>query len=156
MSISPATRALDQAGVPYVLRHYEHHADGLPYGEEAVRETGLPAEIVVKSLVVAAGPALVFALVPVSARLNLKALARAVGQKKARLAEPTDAERATGYIMGGITPLGSRTPLDVVIDDSVRGRESVVVSAGRRGMNVELSPTDLAQLTGARFAPITG
>lgn len=97
---------------------------------------------------------LTVAVVPVSASLDLKALAAALGTKKAAMAEPADAERATGYVVGGISPVGSRSPLPVVIDDSVLALERVYVSAGRRGLQVSLAPGDLVAVTRARTAPV--
>jgi Cys-tRNA(Pro)/Cys-tRNA(Cys) deacylase len=97
---------------------------------------------------------LVVAVVPVSGSLDLKALAAAMGGKRAAMAEPTDAERATGYVVGGISPLGTRSPLPTAIDASVSDDEVVHVSAGRRGLQVSLAPADLVRLTRATVAPI--
>jgi len=93
-------------------------------------------------------------VVPVARTLDLKALAAALGGKRAAMAEPAAAERATGYVTGGISPLGQRTRLPVVLDDSALGFETIFVSAGRRGLQLELSPADLVHLTGAAVAPI--
>jgi Cys-tRNA(Pro)/Cys-tRNA(Cys) deacylase len=97
---------------------------------------------------------LVVAVVPVSGSLDLKGLAAALGAKRAAMADPADAERATGYVVGGISPLGSRTALPTVVDSSVSDGDVVYVSAGRRGLQVSLAPADLVQLTRAIVAPI--
>ncbi len=147
--------ALEAAGVPHSVHAYEHHAEsGLGYGLEAVQALGLPPEQVLKTLVAAVDGQLTVAVVPVTGRLDLKALAAAVGGKRATMAEVDAAERATGYVAGGISPLGQRTCLPTVVDDSAAGLAVVYVSAGRRGLDVGLAPADLVRLTGARTAPI--
>ncbi|MBA2769816.1 MAG: aminoacyl-tRNA deacylase, partial [Sporichthyaceae bacterium] len=124
------------------------------YGAEAAEALGVPAEVVFKTLVARVDGRLTMAVVPVSGSLDLKALAAAVGGKRAVLAEPADAERATGSVVGGISPLGSRSALPVVIDDSALGLDRMWVSAGKRGLQVSLSPADLVAVTAARTAPI--
>jgi Cys-tRNA(Pro)/Cys-tRNA(Cys) deacylase len=109
---------------------------------------------VFKTLVARVDGALIVAVVPVAGTLDLKALAAATGARKAVMAEPADAERTTGYVLGGISPLGQRTVLPTVVDDSALGFDTVLVSAGKRGLQVELPPTDLVRLTRARTAPI--
>src|SRR3954447_17214636 len=116
--MTPAIRLLDREKVPHTLRPYDHDASAESFGEEAAAKLGVPAERVFKTLVCDAG-GLVLVLVPSSARLNLKALARAAGVKKADLADPQKAERATGYVVGGISPLGGRKRLPVLADDSL-------------------------------------
>lgn len=152
---TPATAALDASGVTYTPIEYTHHPEATDFGEEAVRETGRGADQVFKTLVVAAGPhQLAVAVVPVARRLDLKAMAARLGVKKVELAQPAIAERSTGYVLGGVSPLGQRTPLPTVIDASARDHATVCVSGGKRGLQVALAPDDLAALTGATFAPI--
>ncbi|TDC26022.1 Cys-tRNA(Pro) deacylase [Streptomyces sp. 8K308] len=152
---TPATVAASRAGVPFTLHAYEHDPAVGSYGEEAARVLGVDPGRVFKTLVAEVDGELVVALVPVSASLGLKALAAAVGGKRAAMAEPAAAERATGYVRGGISPLGQRRRLRTVVDGSAVDLASVFVSAGRRGLEIELAPADLIRLTGAVSAPIT-
>lgn len=151
---TPATVALDAAGIPYVVRSYEHDPASSSYGWEAAAALGVPPERVLKTLLVAAGSALHVAVVPVDRRLDLKAMAAAVGAKKVAMAEPRVAERSTGYVVGGISPIGQRRPLPTVVDTGATGFDTVLVSGGRRGLDVELAPHDLIAVTGAAVAPI--
>lgn len=152
---TPATEALAAAGVAFTLVPYEHHADTTDFGAEVARETGVDPRRIFKTLVVAVGPReLAVAIVPVPSRLDLKATASALGAKKADMADTKAAERSTGYVVGGISPLGQRTPLPTVIDASARDHATILVSAGKRGLQVELAPDDLATLTGATFAQV--
>ncbi len=152
---TPATDALARAGVAFTLVPYTHHADATDFGAEAARESGRDPRQVFKTLVVSTGPRdLAVAVVPVAGRLDLKAFAAALGVKKADLAEPRAAERSTGYVVGGLSPMGQRTPLPTVIDASALEFATVLVSAGKRGLQVELAPADLAAVTGGRFAPV--
>jgi Cys-tRNA(Pro)/Cys-tRNA(Cys) deacylase len=140
--------------VPFQLRPYDHDASATSYGEEAANALGLSPHRVFKTLLARVDDRLVVAVVPVSGSLDLKALAAAMGGKRAAMAEPADAERATGYVVGGISPLGTRTALPTAIDESVSDDEVVYVSAGRRGLQVSLAPADLVRLTRATVAPI--
>lgn len=155
---TPALDALTAAGVPHAVRPYDHDATAsadLGYGGEAARALGADPARVFKTLVASAGDAHVLAVVPVAARLDLKALARAVGAKRAAMAERADAERLTGSVVGGISPLGGRTRLlPVILDDSALGHATILVSAGRRGLDVEIAPRDLLRVTGGAAAPI--
>ncbi|UQA98036.1 Cys-tRNA(Pro) deacylase [Streptomyces halobius] len=151
---TPATVALTEAGVPFTTHSYAHDPAAASYGEEAAEALGVSPEQVFKTLLAEVDGTLTVAVVPVSGSLDLKALAAAVGGKRATMADATAAERSTGYVVGGISPLGQRKRLRTVLDASAEGRPTVCVSAGRRGLEVELSPADLAALTGARFAPI--
>ncbi|WP_329069232.1 Cys-tRNA(Pro) deacylase [Streptomyces sp. NBC_01429] len=151
---TPATVALTAAGTSYTLHAYEHDPASPSYGEEAARALGVPAERVFKTLVADVDGELTVAVVPVAGSLDLKALAAAVGGKRATMADPAAAERTTGYVRGGISPLGQRKRLRTVVDASAGGHATICVSAGRRGLEVELSPADLASLTGATLAPI--
>lgn len=153
---TPAVALLEREGVAHTLHPYEHDpSSDLSYGLEAAAAIGVPAERVFKTLlaVVDGGP-LVVGIVPVDRQLDLKALAKAAGGKKATMAEPAAAERATGYVVGGISPLGQKRALPTVIDSSARDHATVFVSGGRRGLDVELSPADLAALTEAVFADV--
>lgn len=151
---TPATVALAAAGVAFTLHPYEHDPTADSYGEEAARALGVPPERVLKTLVADVDGTLTVAVVPVAGTLDLKALAAATGGKRAAMAAPADAERATGYVVGGISPLGQRRRLRTVVDSGALGHPSVHVSAGRRGLQVELATADLVRLTGAVTAPI--
>lgn len=153
---TPATVALTRAGVEFTLHAYEHHADCTGYGDEAAAGLGVDRRRIFKTLIADVAGQLTVAVVPVADQLDLKALARARGAKKAQLAEPRVAARSSGYVLGGISPVGQRTPLPTVIDSSSETFPTIFVSAGRRGLQVELSPTDLLAVTGASVAPIAG
>jgi Cys-tRNA(Pro)/Cys-tRNA(Cys) deacylase len=142
---TPATVALEKAGLPFTVHAYEHDpASALSYGAEAAAALGTSPDRVFKTLVAEVDGALTVAVVPVAGSLDLKALAAAAGGKRATMAPPADAERATGYVLGGISPLGQRKRLPTVLD----------VSAGKRGLELELSPAGLAALTSAVTADI--
>jgi Cys-tRNA(Pro)/Cys-tRNA(Cys) deacylase len=150
-----ATIALDRAKVPFTLHEYEHDPRSGSYGLEASEALGVPPERVFKTLVAAVdGGTLAVGVVPVHRQLDLKALAAAVGGKKAVMAEVAAAERATGYVAGGISPVGQKKRLPVVIDSSALELPTMFCSAGRRGLEIELTPADLVQATGAKFAVI--
>ncbi len=151
---TPATVVLTRAGVAHTLHPYAHGPGTASYGEEAAAALGLPAERIFKTLLADLGGELVVAVVPVARQLDLKALAAALGAKKAVMADPAAATRSTGYVLGGISPLGQRTPLRTVVDISATGFPTVHVSAGRRGLQVELAPEDLVRLTRAVVAPV--
>ncbi|MFC9589690.1 Cys-tRNA(Pro) deacylase [Streptomyces sp. NPDC056944] len=151
---TPATVALAEAGTPFTLHAYEHDPASPSYGEEAAEALGVSPDRVFKTLVADVDGELTVAVVPVAGQLDLKALASAVGGKRAAMADPAAAERTTGYVRGGISPLGQRKRLRTVLDSSASDHATVCVSAGRRGLEVELSPADLAALTSAVVAPI--
>jgi len=150
--------ALSAAGVPHTLRAYEHDPRardrGLSFGMEAAQALGLDPAQVFKTLLADVDGRLVVAVVPVDRSLDLKALGAAAGGKRAVMAEPAAAERATGYVVGGISPLGQRRRLPTVVDASATQWPTILVSAGRRGLDVELAPADLVALTGALTAPV--
>lgn len=150
---TPATALLTKERVAHVLHSYEH-GSGQAYGPEAAQLLGLDPARVFKTLVAEVDGKLTVAVVPVVDSLDLKALAAAVGGKRARMADVADAERTTGYVAGGISPLGQRKRLPTVVDSSAQGLDTMFCSAGRRGLEVELAPADLARLAGAVFAPI--
>ncbi|MYY08349.1 Cys-tRNA(Pro) deacylase [Streptomyces sp. SID4919] len=151
---TPATVALTAAGTVFTVHTYEHDPAHPSYGEEAAEAMGVSPERVFKTLVAEVDGELTVAVVPVAGTLDLKALASAVGGKKATMADPVAAERVTGYVRGGISPLGQRKRLRTVLDASAGAHPTICVSAGRRGLEVELAPADLAALTGAALAPI--
>ncbi|MFE1447232.1 Cys-tRNA(Pro) deacylase [Streptomyces olivaceoviridis] len=151
---TPATVALTAAGVDFTVHAYDHDPSHPSYGEEAAEAMGVSPERVFKTLVADVDGSLVVGVVPVAGSLDLKALAAAVGGKRAAMADPALAERTTGYVRGGISPLGQRKKLPTVIDDSAESHATICVSAGRRGLEVELAPGDLAKLTEAVLAPI--
>jgi Cys-tRNA(Pro)/Cys-tRNA(Cys) deacylase len=144
--------------VPHTVRAYEHdpraRERGLSFGMEAAQALGLDPAQVFKTLLADVDGRLTVAVVPVDRSLDLKALAAAVGGKRAGMAEPAAAERATGYVVGGISPLGQRRRLPTVVDASALQWPTVLVSAGRRGLDVELAPADLVRLTGASTATV--
>ncbi|MBO0895163.1 Cys-tRNA(Pro) deacylase [Arthrobacter sunyaminii] len=151
---TPATRLLDEAKVPYTVRHYEHD-DGAPsYGLEAAEKLELPPEAVYKTLMVDLGGRLGVAMVPVAQNLDLKKFAALMGARKAVMADRHEAERRTGYVVGGISPLGQKRPSPAGIDNRVELLDTVYVSGGRRGLQIGLSPFDLIRLTSALTAPI--
>ncbi|MFJ4008778.1 Cys-tRNA(Pro) deacylase [Streptomyces sp. NPDC090026] len=151
---TPATVALTAAGAAFTLHSYEHDPASPSYGEEAAVALGVSPERVFKTLVAEVDGALTVAVVPVAGQLDLKALAAAVGGKRAAMADPAAAERSTGYVRGGISPLGQRRRLPTVLDASAGAHETICVSAGRRGLEVELAPDCLRSLTAAVLAPI--
>jgi len=153
---TPATVALRRAGVAFTVHEYDHVAGTTRYGEEAVAALGVKAARVFKTLVVRVDARLAVGIVPVSATLDLKALAAAVGGKRAALAEPAEAARVTGYVVGGISPVAQRRRLPTALDRSAAGWDTVYVSAGRRGLQLDLAPADLLRVTGGVLADIAG
>lgn len=153
--MTPAVVAAKRAGIPCQVLEYQHDPSAESFGLEAAAAMGVDPRQVFKTLVASlASGELVVAVVPVVSRLNLKALAAATGAKKATMAQPEAAERATGYVLGGISPLGQRRRLTTVIDESALTHEQIYVSAGRRGLEIALRPGDLMILTNATLAPI--
>lgn len=152
---TPAVHALIAAGIPHTLHPYEHDpASDLSYGLEAAAALGVDADQVFKTLCAYVDGALSVGIVPVSGMLDLKALAHALGGKKAEMAPPADAERATGYVVGGISPIGQRKALPTAIDETVELWDTVYVSGGRRGFDIGIAPGDLLTITGGITAPI--
>jgi Cys-tRNA(Pro)/Cys-tRNA(Cys) deacylase len=149
-----ATIALERARIAFVVHEYEHDPRHDSYGLEASEALGVPPERVFKTLVAEVDGKLVTAVVPVAGELDFKALAAAVGGKKAAMADVTAAERATGYVAGGISPVGQRKRLPVVLDASAMDGATMFCSAGRRGLEIELAPGDLARATNATIAAI--
>lgn len=155
MAVTPAVVALDAAGISYTIHEYERGEDLRDFGREAAEQLGLDHDQVFKTLVVVADGELVVAVVPVSCQLSMKRVAAAVGAKKALMCEPGRAERSSGYIVGGISPIGQRKPLRTIIDESAELFDIVYVSGGRRGLDIGLAPRDLVTVLGAVVAPIT-
>lgn len=151
---TPATVLLNKRKVRYRTHPYDVPVDAPNYGALVAATLGLAADRVFKSLVAVVDGALTIVVVPVTGELGLKALAAAVGAKRAVLADRATAERATGYVRGGISPLGQRRNLPTVLDESALHHQTIYVSAGRRGLQLELSPQDLVALTNARTARV--
>lgn len=153
---TPATALLARQKVVHQVHEYAHDPRSESYGTEAAEVMGQPAERVFKTLVAEVDGRLTIGVVPVAGQLDLKALAAAVGGKKARMADVAAAERATGYVAGGISPLGHRKRLPVVVDSSATTFETIFCSGGRRGLEIEVAPADLIKLAQATVAPIAG
>ncbi|HEV7848061.1 MAG TPA: Cys-tRNA(Pro) deacylase [Mycetocola sp.] len=152
---TPATATLTSLGVWFAPHTYEHQPGTAGYGLEAAEALGVEANRVFKTLLADADGMLVVAIVPVSGQLDLKALATAVGAKRAGMADPALAERKSGYVVGGISPIGQKTRLRTVLDESAAEFATVFVSGGRRGFDIELDPTDLLSVTGGALAAIS-
>ena len=150
-----ATTALQAEGVSFVAHSYEHDPAAPSYGLEAAQALGIPPERVFKSLVVDTGAGLAVGIVPVDRQLDLKAIAHALGVKRADLAVAAAAQRATGYVLGGISPFGQTKALPTVLDDGALNYETILVSGGRRGFDVEVAPADLVRICRATVAPIS-
>jgi len=153
--MTPAVEAARKAGIEYELLEYEHDPGHESFGLEAVEVLGLPGDQVFKTLIAEVDGRLAVAVVPVSAQLDLKALASALGGRKAAMAPAAAAQRSTGYVLGGISPLGQKRRLPTVVDESGQAFERVYVSAGRRGLEIAIAPADLVALAGATWAAIT-
>jgi Cys-tRNA(Pro)/Cys-tRNA(Cys) deacylase len=145
---------LKREKIAHVVHSYQHDSRVSSFGLEAANALGVPPSWCFKTLVASVDGALTVAVMPVSGSLDLNALAAAVGRKRAEMADPVMAERSSGYVRGGISPLGQRMRLPTVIDESASLLETMYVSAGRRGLEIELAPADLARLTEASFAAI--
>ena len=154
--MTPAVNAAKKARITYTLHSYEHDPSAASYGMEAAEKLGITPERVYKTLVAQTDPTrFAVAVIPVSQMLSLKHLAEAAGVKKAKMADGMDVERITGYVLGGVSPLGQKKRLETFIDVSAQKFETIFVSAGRRGLEIELAPEDLRALTGAALAPIS-
>lgn len=151
---TPATVALAAAGVEFTVHSYPHDPSAQSYGLEAAEALGLDPAEVFKTLVVDTDKGLAVGIVPVDRSLDLKAVASALGVKKATMADPRAAERATGYVLGGISPVGQKRALPTVLDASAATLERLYVSAGRRGCDIGLAVADLVRVTGATVRPI--
>ncbi|MGV8912356.1 MAG: Cys-tRNA(Pro) deacylase [Rhodoglobus sp.] len=151
---TPATVALDVLRIRFTAHPYEHNATASEFGLEAATELGIEPERVFKTLMASVDDELIVAIVPVSGKLDLKALATVVHGKKAAMADPGLAQRRTGYVLGGISPIGQRTRHRTVLDETAELFDTVFVSGGKRGFDIELAPSDLARATLATIAAI--
>jgi len=152
---TPALVALQREGVAHTVHAYDHDPGAESYGMEAAEALGLDPATVFKTLLAEVDGSPVVAIVPVTGQLDLKALAAARGGKRARMLDPSVAERLTGYVVGGISPLGQRTSSPTVLDASALGQPVVYVSGGRRGLDIGIAPEDLVRVTAAQVAPIS-
>jgi len=154
--MTPAINILKKHRIAHTLHKYKHEQANTAYGPEAAEKLNIPPEQVFKTLVCMLDTTeLVVAIVPVTSMLNLKLLAKTCGSKKSAMADKTAVEKTTGYVLGGVSPLGQRKRLRTVIDASAQGHQTIYVSAGRRGLEIELSPHDLANVTDGSFSPVT-
>ena len=151
---TPALVALQRAGIAHTVHTYDHDPSRQDYGLEAAEALSLPPASIFKTLLADVDGAPVVAIVPVTGMLDLKALAGARGAKRARMLDPSVAERLTGYVVGGISPLGQRTALPTVLDSSAADHPVIYVSGGRRGLDIAVAPGDLVSLVGATYAPV--
>jgi Cys-tRNA(Pro)/Cys-tRNA(Cys) deacylase len=151
---TPATVALTKAKIEFSTHSYDHDPAAKSYGLEAAEALGLAPEQVFKTLLVEVDGKLSVGVVPVGKQLDLKAIAAAAGGKKAVMADPAAAERTTGYVVGGISPIGQKRALPTVVDSTATDHPTIYVSGGRRGLDIGLSPADLIAVTKARTAPI--
>ncbi|MCE8010981.1 Cys-tRNA(Pro) deacylase [Billgrantia desiderata] len=153
--MTPAIKALERDGVPFELLSYEHDPRAPAYGEEAANALGLDPRSVFKTLIARLDDGrLAVGIVPVTGQLDLKALAKAADARRASMAEAAEAERATGYVLGGISPLGQKKRLATFLDASAKDLDRLHVSGGRRGLEIALAPADLIRLCQARLAPL--
>ena len=153
--MTPAINAAKKARIDFQVHQYEHDSDSSSYGEEAVEKMGQNPEQVFKTLVVKLdGKQLAVAIVPVAKMLDLKAIATACKAKKAVMAEPQEVQRSTGYVLGGVSPLGQKKRLPTILDQSSDAFPKIFVSAGKRGLEIELAPEALLQLTSGQYATI--
>jgi Cys-tRNA(Pro)/Cys-tRNA(Cys) deacylase len=154
--LTPAIDALRAAGIEFDIRLYEHDPKSRSYGLEAAEKLGLPPEQVFKTLVVELdGSSLCMGIIPVAHQLNLKRLAKAAGAKRATMALAKSVERATGYVMGGVSPFGQKRVMPAFVDTSATNYSSVFVSGGKRGLDLEIAPNDLLILTKGSLADLT-
>jgi Cys-tRNA(Pro)/Cys-tRNA(Cys) deacylase len=151
---TPATKLLKSAGIEFIEHEYSHDPNSTSFGLEAAEKLGVDPNRVFKTLIANVDETFAVAIVPVNQQVSLKSLSRTLSAKRATMADPAHAARLTGYVVGGISPLGQKRLLNTVIDESAKQFETILVSGGRRGFDIELSPNDLAELLSAIFAEI--
>jgi Cys-tRNA(Pro)/Cys-tRNA(Cys) deacylase len=153
--MTPAIKTAEKAKIDFLIHQYEHDSSVASFGLEASEKLGVSAATEFKTLVANLDNGeLVVAIIPVDQKLNLKAVAKASKAKKAKMAEPLDVERSTGYVLGGVSPLGQKKLLKTMLDDSAKEQSTIYVSAGRRGLEIELKPSDLLSLTNGQFVAL--
>ena len=153
--MTPGINAASKAGISHTVHEYEHDPASAGYGNEAAEKLGVEPARIFKTLVVCVdGKTLAVGVVPVTGMLSMKLIAKAAGGKKANMADPQEVQRRTGYVLGGVSPLGQKNRLETFIDASAKRFDTVYISAGRRGLEIELSPEDLARLTGGQLVPL--
>lgn len=153
--MTPAINIVKKLGISHVVHQYAHDQNHKSYGIEAAEKLGLPPEQIFKTLVIMIDKSqLIVAVIPVEEQLSMKLLAKAAGAKKAAMADKNDVQKSTGYILGGVSPIGQKKKLLTFIDSTAQDLEHVYVSAGKRGLEIELSPLDLIKVTGGSFAKI--
>lgn len=153
--MTPAINAIKKQKIPHTVHQYSHNPNHDSFGKEAAEQLGLPEEKVFKTLVVQLDmTALAVAIIPVSSMLSMKKIAKAAGAKKAVMAEKTKVEKTTGYVLGGVSPLGQKKRLLTIMDSSAQNFSTIFVSAGRRGLDIEIKPDDILLLTAGSFAAI--
>jgi Cys-tRNA(Pro)/Cys-tRNA(Cys) deacylase len=153
--MTPAINLAKKANIEFTVHEYAHDPSDGSYGLEAAEKLGIPADRVFKTLVVSlGGKELAVGVVPVSSMLNMKQMAKALGVKKVAMADAVDVTRSTGYVLGGVSPLGQKSQLRTIVDSSASGYPTVFVSAGRRGLEIEIAPCDLISLTMGHFSEI--
>ena len=153
--MTPGINTAKKAKIFYKVHEYTHDSSNISYGAEAAEKMGVPEERVFKTLLVSLdGKELAVGVVPVSSKLNMKLIAKATGAKKAEMAVTSDVERSTGYVLGGVSPLGQKRKLKTLIHSLATQHSTIFISAGRRGLEIELKPSDLERLVNGKFAEI--